>query len=256
MKHLIIETRDGPVYLSGRLHADLRRPALVVMGRIWAPADLYHEIVGWFPGATVLVAPLPGMGASKTRSFEASLMSRMLDEAIDRLLEGVRVVTFGASAGSLVTLGLRSANIVHQVILEPFFRTAALWPLHDFARRSLAAEPGRVGAATAADVLFGVTPERIVDRDYRRLLDDLKTPTDAIVADLPLEPERKLAAWPSLTSQQDREDLARHPLVTLHHGPAGSGHDLIATPEGADMLRRLLHRRLTAAAQNPRPPGA
>jgi hypothetical protein len=252
VEHLIVETRDGPVYLVGRLHADLKRPALVVMSGIWAPPDLYHEIVGWFPGATVLVAPLPGMGGSKTRGFEAARMSRMLDEAIDRLLEGVSVVVFGASTGCLVTLGLGSSNIVHQVALEPFFRTAPLWPLHDFARRSLAAQPDRLGAAIAADVLFGVTQDGVVDRDYRYLLKDLNVPTDAIVADLPLEPERELAAWPSLTSQEDRESLARHPLVTLHPGPPASGHDLSTAPEGTVLLRRILHRHLKAAAQNPR----
>lgn len=256
MKHLIVETREGPIYFAGRMHADPTRPALVVMGGIWAPPDLFHEVIAWFPGATVLIAPLPGMGESKTPRFEVALMTRMLDQAIEYLLPDVPVVAFGASTGSLVTLGLRSPQIVRQVALEPFFRTKPLWPLLDFTRASLASEPENAGAATAAEGLFGFTPQAVEDRDYRGLLEGLCTPTDVIVGTEPLEPVREVASWPSFTSAEDRASLAAHPLVTLHDGPPGSGHALSSSAQGAALIRKILHQALRSLAASPPKAGA
>ena len=62
MNHLIIETSHGPLYLVGRVHLDNSRPALFAIGGIWPPENFLHELIEWFPGASVLVAPLPGMG--------------------------------------------------------------------------------------------------------------------------------------------------------------------------------------------------
>lgn len=247
MKHLVVETSFGPLFLVGRLYAERKRPALVAVGGAWAADDFLHELVDWFPGATVLVSPLPGMGGSVTRSWDVSAMSRAVDEAIALFLREVPVVAFGASTGCLVTLGLRAPEVVRQVALEPFFRTAPLWPVHEFARRNLAGGAENAGFAAAAEGLFGFTQESVTDRDHRKLLAGLETPADVILGDVPLEPLRRLDAWPSLTSVEDRAELARHPLITLHRGPAGSGHYVHGTPEGAATMRQVLTKALTAA---------
>jgi hypothetical protein len=60
------------------------------------------------------------------------------------------------------------------------------------------------GAARAAQEIFGLTRDAVVDRDYRWLLDGLKVPVDAIVADQPREPVRPFDELPSMTSTDDR----------------------------------------------------
>jgi hypothetical protein len=253
MKHLIIQCDEGPVYLAGRLHTDASRPALVAVGGAWGLDDDLHFLIDAFPGASVLVAPFPGMGESRTRRFDVATMSRIFDEAIGHLFPETPVVTFGASAGSLVTLGLRSPRIVRHVALEPFFRTAPLWPLLKFARTTLAPDPQNAAAAAAAEALFGFTADAVMDRDYRRLLDGLQVPTDVILADLPLEPERELSGWPSLTGAEDRAGLEAHPRVTVHAGPPGSGHGLSATPGGAAAIRAVVGSALRWALAAPHP---
>ncbi|MGZ6040085.1 MAG: alpha/beta hydrolase [Phenylobacterium sp.] len=251
MNHLVLTTPYGPLYLVGRVHTNKRQPALLAMGGAWTPDNFLHEVVDWFPGASVLVAPFPGMGGSLTRTFDVTTLARAVDEVIATLLKDVPVVTYGVSTGCLVTLGLRAPEIARHVALEPFFRTAPLWPLHRAIREFIAAAPERVGGAQAAEALFGYTAppaEQIVDRDYRAVRDGLSAPTDVIVADLPLEPVRQMVGWPSFTSLEDREALAKNPLVTLHRGPAGSGHQVSDTPEGEAQIRDLLRRALLEAA--------
>lgn len=248
MNHLIVSTRHGPLYVVGRLHTDADRPALVAMGGIWTPDDYFHELVEWFPGANVLVAPLPGMGGSATFNFKPRTASLMLEEMISALLTDRRVVVLGASTGCLATLGVQAPQVVRQVAVEPFFRTAPLWPFHRTARDMLAREPGKPAAALAAREIFGLEADRVEDQDYRGLLDGLKTPLDVIVAADPLEPERPLDRWPSLTSAEDRARLAAHSLVTMHDGPPNSGHYISASDDGQALIRRIVHQALRMAA--------
>jgi hypothetical protein len=250
MDRLIIQTGFGPLYLTGRIHTDVRRPALLAMGGIWTPDDFLHELAETFPDHSVVIAPLPGMGGSLTRTFEVASLTRSLDEAIGWLFRDLRVVAYGVSTGALVTLGLQAPQVVRHVALEPFFRTAPLWPFHKTARDFLADDPNNRGARLAAEQIFGLTSSSLEDRDYRGLLQGLRKPLDVILADQPLEPARPVVRTPSLTSREDRAALAAHPLVTLHPGPAGSGHDLSAMPAGAALVTRVLRRALLAAAED------
>jgi hypothetical protein len=92
MDRLIIQTGFGPLYLTGRIHTDVRRPALLAMGGIWTPDDFLHELAETFPDHSVVIAPLPGMGGSLTRTFEVASLTRSLDEAIGWLFRDLRVV--------------------------------------------------------------------------------------------------------------------------------------------------------------------
>ena len=248
MDRLIVHTSYGPIYLAGRLYMDPAMPALVAMGGIWTPDDFLHELAAAFPNVSVIIAPLPGMGGSLTRTFDIATLTRALDEAIASLFPETAVVAYGVSTGSLVTLGLRGAAVRRQVALEPFFRTAPLWAFHETARPFLASEPNKWGAQLAAEQIFGLTEAGVIDRDYRHLLDGLKTPLDVILADQPLEPVRPIQGLPSLTSREDRAALGAHPCVTLHPGPPGSGHDLGATAPGAAIVQAVLRRALDAVA--------
>jgi pimeloyl-ACP methyl ester carboxylesterase len=248
MNHLIISTERDRLYLVGRIHTDPTRPALVAMSGIWAPADQLHELVDWFPEASVLVAPLPGMGGSKTREFHVPTFTHSLEATLEALLPNRRVVLVGGSTGCLVTLGVRSSQVVRQVAVEPFFRTAPLWPFNETARRMLSQEPDRKGAQIAAWELFGLKGDDVVDRDYRALLDGLTVPLDVLVGEAPLEPARMREAWPSLTSAEDRAMLAARPGVTIHVGGPDSGHQVAYEGEGRVQFRRILADALAAAA--------
>ncbi|MBS0362999.1 MAG: alpha/beta hydrolase [Proteobacteria bacterium] len=247
MNHLILATDFGPLYFVGRVHTDKRRPVLFAMGGIWTPDDNLHELVEWFPGASVIVAPLPGMGSTYTNTFEIENGIRTVDQALAALVPDRKIVAFGASTGCLVTLGLTCPQIVRQVALEPFFRTAPLWPFLKSAREMLAASPERTGAFQAAWEIFGLKGDAVTDRDHRHLVREMKLPVDAILGREPLEPERAYDGWPSLTSAEDRAAMAANPLFTLHEGPPGSGHYLQGSPEGEALIKDVLHKALKAA---------
>ncbi len=230
------------------------------MGGAWTPDDFLHELVDWFPGAGVVVAPFPGMGGSLTPTFDVADMARAVDTIIGSHFRNTAIVTYGVSTGCLVTLGLRSPEIFRHVATEPFFRTAPLWPLQRTLCEFLLAEPDKIGGALAAKELFGYTPppvESQVDRDYRHVMDGISAPVEVILADRKLEPVRELATWPSLTSAEDRERLAADPRVTVRHGPPGSGHWVDATPAGQALVKQTLREALLAAAafQRDRPIG-
>lgn len=247
MNHCAVTTAHGPLYLVGRLHAD-RRPALLVMGGFGGAADNHHEMVDWYPGVTVLVAPFPGTVPSTTPDWDVARMSRMVDEAVGALLTNVPVVALGVSAGCLVTLGLRAPQIVRHVAVEPFFHTARLWPLHAVLRDVLTRKQGDTAEARAAEDLFGFTLTDVVDRDFESVLEGLSTPVDVLAGSIPLEPPRTLARWPSLMGERDRELLARHPHVTMHSAPQATGHYFQEQPAGRAVLRDVAHQALRFAA--------
>jgi hypothetical protein len=89
----------------------------------------------------------------------------------------------------------------------------------------------------------------VENRDYRHLLDEITVPTDVIVGQLPLLPRRSTEIWPSFTSADDRAALAANPLVTLHEGPAGTGHSYGSVPPHDARVKKLLHAALRDAAK-------
>lgn len=247
MNHLIVSTDHGPLYFVGRIHTDLSRPVLFVMGGIWTPDDHLHEVVDWFPGASVIVAPLPGMGSTYTLTFDVANGAKTVEQALATLVPGRKVVTFGVSTGCLITLAQRAPQVVGHVALEPFFRTGPLWPFLHSARQMLDAAPERVGAAQAAWEIFGLKDASVTDRDYRHLAHEVTAPVDAILGAEPLEPKRHMQGWPSLTSAEDRALMAANPHFTLHDGPPGSGHYLQGAPGGEQLVRNVLYQALRRA---------
>lgn len=242
-----MQASTGQISLTGRLYMD-RRPAVVVMGGIWPPKDQFHEFIDWFRGVSVLVAPLPGMAGSMTKHFRVLEFSETLGEVIDHLLPTAPIVLCGASTGALVTLNLRHERIVRHVAIEPFFRTGPLWPVRKFVQQCWREHPPNPGADLAAEQIFGIRPDDCTDRDYRAVLDRLTTPADVVLGSRPLEVEHSLGQpWPSLCSVEDRELLAAHPYVTLHHASPQSGHRQDA-PENLALIRKLLHEGLRKAA--------
>jgi hypothetical protein len=240
---LILNTSTCMIGLVGRLRTDRSRPALLIVGGAFPPRGLMHEYVDDFAGASVLVANLPG-STTPIANQDIKEITVGFRELIDTLLGDTPTVVCGISTGCLVTLGLTSPNIYHQVAVEPFLSTRDLWPFIEHARSRLAGQPESEHLRSFLWQTFGITAETVEDRDYGHLLDNLKTPTDVLVGELPLLPERPTPRWPSFTSEADRARLRAHPLVSFHEGPKDTGHS-VASREGAPMLRALLHAALT-----------
>jgi pimeloyl-ACP methyl ester carboxylesterase len=250
MNYLEVQTGYGPVCFVGRLYAAIR-PTLLVIGGAFPPKEFRHSCVDEFPGANVIVANIPGMKCPSHPIPTANNFSRAFDELISTLLPPPRpVVVHGVSTGCLISLGLRSPNIVHQIAEEPFFDTEDLWPLIDEFRDRLVKEPENVNLRAFLWNLFGYSTDRIVNRSYHELLDGLEPPVDVIVGREPLLPRREVDTWPSLTSAADRDFLTSNANATIHEGTPGSGHGLILDRPNAALLKQLTLDALHRAAKS------
>lgn len=251
MDHLSIQTAGGRLSFVGRIHTDRPRPSLLAVRGTFPPKNHMLDLPTHFAGANVLVVTLPGMGGGAFWADQPSLegLTRGLEDATRMLLPQAPIVAFGASAGNLVSLGLRLPNIHHRVALEPFFQTEHLWPLVANSRKRMALNPGLEPMARFFWEVFGIGADRCVNRDYRRLLENITVATDVVVGQVPLLPERALDTWPSFTSAEDRAALAANPLVTLHEGPAGAGHSHGSGGASYETLKALLLAALQDAAR-------
>jgi hypothetical protein len=248
MDHLVIDTSAGSIGFAGRLWSDRPRPALLVVAGAFPDPGQHHEIVDWFPDASVLVANLPGMGGMPWSAADAPGLSAGLAEAMRTVLGDRPLVLCGVSASGLVTLPLQAANIRRKVMIEPFLTTGDLWPFLAYARNLLQLNPGHAGLRRYLWTMFGFGETTAETRDYRHLVDSIQVPTDVVVGGMPLMPQRAEPYFPSLASAGDRAVFAAHPLVTLYEGPPAAGHGVWADPEANALIRRLLAENLESLA--------
>jgi hypothetical protein len=251
MNRLIVQTSFGPLHVVGRLHADRHRPALLTVGGAFPPDDFMHDLVDKHASANVVVGTLPGMLSPSFDFHRATDYAAAFDELIGALLPTQPVVAYGVSTGCLVTLGLRAPNVVRQIAQEPFLNTRDLWPFIANSHDRLARNPDNKILADFLDTMFGIGPGRTGNVDYEYLARDVRVPTDVIVAELPLLPERPLPLWPSLTSAHDRQVLRANPMVKLHEGPRGTGHNIVLRPEGERFVHHIRVDAIRVAAGGP-----
>jgi pimeloyl-ACP methyl ester carboxylesterase len=249
MDFLTLQTSAGPFGLVGRLHTDRPRPVLLAVSGSFPSKTYLHDLIDHFPGANVLVVSLPGMAGVPWSGATPAELSLALAEAAPRLLGDLPIVALGASTGNLLALGLRLPNICRRVAVEPFFQTGDLWPFIANSRRRLASNPGDAPLQDYLHRVFGIGATSAENRDYRHLLEAITVPTTVIVGQIPLLPEREVEVWPSFTCEADRAALRANPLVTLHEGRPGTGHNVQSDPLAEALLRRVLHADLLAAAQ-------
>lgn len=252
MDHLSIQTEGGPLSIVGRVHTDRTKPSLLVVRGSFPPKDHMLELPIYFRGASVLVVTLPGMvsGAYWADRPNVAGLTRGLERAVGMLLPDTPIVAFGASTGSILSLGLRLPNIRRHVVVEPFLRTKDLWPFIANSRDRLKKNPDLEPMARFFWEVFGIGADRLEDRDYGYLLEAITVPTDVVVGQLPLLPPRDLAVWPSFTSAEDRARLLANPMVTLHEGPPGSGHAHGTVGASYEQTKRLVLAALHAASRD------
>jgi len=247
MTGFVIQTSYGPLPLVGRIHAEPRAPALLVVGGAFPPPEFKHDLIRRVPEASVVVGGLPSMVGPPFLDERPAVFAAAYDEAVSILLAGRAVVTYGISTGCLVTLAMRAPEIRRHVAQEPFFSTAGLWPFVENSIDRLRDFPDNRELASFLSGVFGISRDGVVGRDYRWILERLRRPTAVIMGGLPLEPRRDLPAWPSFTSQEDRRLLAGTPGVTMHVAAPDVGHNIERSAEGRRLVNNVLRDALLAA---------
>jgi len=198
---------------------DHRPKVLAINGLGAAPDEMSRLGLLVAPHYDGLVGFLPGDRNPALSETSISAIAQAFDEVVDQL--GPTVVV-GLSVGALVALAMRASAIVRVVAVEPPLVTGKLWPLATELRAGL----GSHHRAMVENVM-GMTAQAFEGRDYTHLLDGLHRPTDVVVGDDPLLPERPTPRMPSLVDEAERARLARHPLVTIHLAP-NAGHNIPA----------------------------
>ncbi len=190
---------------------------------------------------------LPGFHSPGLVTNTIAAFIDAFDQVIAQRFRGRPITVFGSSTGAIVASGLRASEIRSRVLVEPFLSTGDLWPFQDFVARFLGDE--REGGRTWLWNVFGISPERIEDRNYEAVFRP-EIPTIALVGDEPLMPRRPVNHLPSLTSEADRNRL-RDLGVELRR--CRGGHDLYIHGRDAASaaLADALSRQLPAPAEIP-----
>jgi hypothetical protein len=208
----------------------------------FAGEDVYNGLPASFRDADVLLAHLPGMHTPFLAESTVAAMAAAFDEACAHLRR--RPHLLGFSMGGIVALAMKQAASI--LAVDPPLQTAPLWPLIAKFRREGAARPE---LREWLMNLFGVAPNKVVNRDYRPLVDEVQVPLKILIAGEPLEPERFASATPGLITAEDRRWLLQHPKVDAQI-IEGVGHNIPGRPDLAIQMVSLfrntvreLHRR-------------
>jgi hypothetical protein len=202
------------------------RPLVVgVLGAFAIERGSLFHVPPHIPGADMVVGHLPGNHTPALSGSSVEVFSAAYSHVIAEAFPDRRVVSLGASIGGLVVLGLKAPQVVRSVVMEPVLTTAKLWPLIEFMRGKLRANPDDKVLRDFVGTVFGVTETGLEDRRYESLLNALTTPTRVIVGGAPLYPERPVQKLPSLVDEPERELLQRHPLIQYSVAPQ-AGHNV------------------------------
>lgn len=248
MDAIEFQTSAGRFALVGRLRLEAGRPAVVAINGSFPNKDYLHDLVDEFPDASVFVAYLPGMWGTRWEGAALDDLAAAFNGVLDRLVGDAPIVLMAASTGNLLGFALERPTVVRRIAVEPFFQTRDLWPFIDFAQNYMSRRPQEDSTRAYLWDLFGIGPDRVENRDYRHLLQRIRTPTDVLVGQLPLLPRRDMRGWPSLTPVEDRAALAALPAVTLQEGVPGTGHGVNVTGPGAALVKDLIRQALRDVA--------
>lgn len=156
------------------------------------------------------------------------------------------MVLVGLSIGALVALGVRGGRVRRVIAVEPPLVMRKLWPMAQALRTRWRDDPS---ARDFIEAVFGVTGEAQADLTYFHLFDGAP-PSDVILGETPLYPERPLPRFPSFVDEPERAWLATQPGVTLHVAP-GAGHNIHVF--AGERLRQVLLAGLDKALAGAEP---
>jgi pimeloyl-ACP methyl ester carboxylesterase len=198
------------------------------------------------PAWDAAVMRLPGNGTPALAETSIAVWAEAVGELVEAAFAGRPVVLVGLSIGALVALGVRGAQIRRVIALEPPIVMRKLWPMAQALRVRWRDDPG---ARAFIEAVFGVTGEAQADRTYFHLFEGAP-PTDVIVGETPLYPERSLPRFPSFVDESERAWLAAQPGVSLHEAP-GAGHNIHVF--AGERLRQVLLAGLDKALAGAEP---
>jgi pimeloyl-ACP methyl ester carboxylesterase len=176
----------------------MERPlVLVIRGAMPRPDQLE-----WLsaPAAEMAFVHLPGFHSPPLPEPGIEAFAAHFDRLVSDRFLGRNVVLVGLSVGALVAAAMRAPGIRARLLVEPFFATAHLWPLHEMIRSLLPSQDADFRRWVEA--VLGTAADRIEERDYRHVLTG-DVPLYALVGDVPLNPRRPMYGLPSLTTEPD-----------------------------------------------------
>jgi hypothetical protein len=249
-----VATRFGPIALwslPGAYDVSMK-PVVLAIGGSLSPIDDLKALLGRLGIlADACLMRMPGSEAPPLSSLAVADISLAVEELVEAVFPGRPVVLLGASIGAVVALGVRAANVARIVAVEPPLLTAGLWPIVGPLRDVLGRTQDPLIHALAFET-YGVGLRELPGRNYLPLLEGLDAPTDVILAETPLEPERPVDRFPSLVSEEARRRLAANPRVRLHLAK-GAGHNAAGQAPRAvrDVLLEACRRAAASAAAAP-----
>jgi pimeloyl-ACP methyl ester carboxylesterase len=230
-----VETPLGPIWFWRR---DSGRPVLLVITGAFATFGVLEGLGPALEGVDVWRAHLPGNHSPPLTTTSVGAFAAAFRHAIRAQLEDRPLVVMGLSVGALTALGLRAPNIRRLVLVEPPLLTEGLWMLR------LVFEQAPAGSEDFLWNILGVAADRTEPRSYTALLDELATPTLALLGEEPVGRPRDFEVMPSMVTEAARAALAAHPQVELATAP-GAGHNV---PKLAPLLLLKAARRSCEAA--------
>lgn len=221
------ETPYGPIVLCGRPEAFRGdRPLVVAIAGAFAIArgPLFH-LAPHLPNAEVVTGHLPGNHCPPLVATSVGVFAAAYSHVVATAFANRPVIACGASIGGLVAMGLKAPQIRAGLLMEPPLVMNKLWPMWPMLRRRLTEHRGDTELRRFIFNVFGVTEEGVEDRRFAGLLDTLTTPTQVLVGERPLFPERSFDKLPSLVDEPERALMAAHPKIRLSV-MQGAGHNV------------------------------
>jgi pimeloyl-ACP methyl ester carboxylesterase len=209
-----VETALGRVPISGSFDSD--RPLVLAIRGAFASVDQLSDLDP--PDHDLALLHLPGFHSPRLTETSMEAFVAAFDEVIRQRFAGRQITVVGISTGAVVALGLRAPEVRGVLAVEPFFSTAKLWPLIEFLRRELQANP-QPALHEWVDAIFGVSMSGVVDRNYQAVLARRDRPVLGLVGDVPLNPVRPVWGLPSLTDEADRALLPNKLVQGGHNVP-------------------------------------
>ena len=210
----MVKTSFGEVPLSGRIEP--AKPLLFVIRGAFPARDHLTDLATHLSHLSVGLVDLPGMHSPFFDEQSPQAFGAAFDEIVERFAAPTVVV--GESMGGVAAMAMNSRHIIGRVLLDTPLQTEPIWPL----RLAMWKHPPATEAmARWVTDIFGITGDRIVNRDFRHM----PRPGDTvIVGSEPLGKPRKVPRTPSAVSEHDRE-VYRRAGARVIVAP-GTGHEI------------------------------
>ena len=230
MEQRTFETSLGQIILSGDFRGD--RPFVVMFRGAYASEGQFTTLASLLPTARVLIGDIPGWRSPFLREQSLDAYTEAWSEVIAKLASPTAVC--GASISGVACFGINAPNLIGVVVLDPPMTSIDLEPLKIRLAHRIANPPNQRECELQWN-LFGWAADRLEERDYFPLLDQIKAPVLVLVGDSGAHGE-----LPSLVGPESLARLVADPRVSVGRVRGGGHH--IHHSAFAQALRSLLER--------------